>query len=264
MLTSFNDALMFFNAVLDITLGVPAFQFPRFAFALAVAGFGLIYLGGLEFSIRDLIQGARASLGSLLLMTLLIGLFGLLFGVVYGYLFVALIRTGEGYYIGEFFRSRRPLVFVGFLVSVLALSGSIAITQWTLPIVVQSIWAGVGVALSIVGLVHNKNAALSLANLPARGKAFFAAGLASILVAAFLYVPSNPGLSFGYSLLLPAGIAISLGCWPIVASLDSKKPREHYMHVRLRHLALSCFVAVPRSEERRVGKECRSRWSPYH
>src|SRR2546426_5158423 len=24
------------------------------------------------------------------------------------------------------------------------------------------------------------------------------------------------------------------------------------------------FVAVMRSEERRVGKECRSRWSPYH
>src|SRR3712207_3057416 len=24
------------------------------------------------------------------------------------------------------------------------------------------------------------------------------------------------------------------------------------------------FVRVPRSEERRVGKECRSRWSPYH
>ena len=23
-------------------------------------------------------------------------------------------------------------------------------------------------------------------------------------------------------------------------------------------------VGVPRSEERRVGKECRSRWSPYH
>src|SRR5687767_16034451 len=23
-------------------------------------------------------------------------------------------------------------------------------------------------------------------------------------------------------------------------------------------------VATPRSEERRVGKECRSRWSPYH
>ena len=24
------------------------------------------------------------------------------------------------------------------------------------------------------------------------------------------------------------------------------------------------FFATPRSEERRVGKECRSRWSPYH
>ena len=24
------------------------------------------------------------------------------------------------------------------------------------------------------------------------------------------------------------------------------------------------FKYVPRSEERRVGKECRSRWSPYH
>src|SRR3989449_3428324 len=28
---------------------------------------------------------------------------------------------------------------------------------------------------------------------------------------------------------------------------------------------LDCLVAMnPRSEERRVGKECRSRWSPYH
>ena len=24
------------------------------------------------------------------------------------------------------------------------------------------------------------------------------------------------------------------------------------------------YIATPRSEERRVGKECRSRWSPYH
>ena len=24
------------------------------------------------------------------------------------------------------------------------------------------------------------------------------------------------------------------------------------------------MVTLPRSEERRVGKECRSRWSPYH
>src|SRR2546428_13738399 len=30
-------------------------------------------------------------------------------------------------------------------------------------------------------------------------------------------------------------------------------------------LTKSCFAMTPfRSEERRVGKECRSRWSPYH
>src|SRR3712207_8177611 len=27
---------------------------------------------------------------------------------------------------------------------------------------------------------------------------------------------------------------------------------------------LMCFLSGGRSEERRVGKECRSRWSPYH
>ena len=27
---------------------------------------------------------------------------------------------------------------------------------------------------------------------------------------------------------------------------------------------VTAHAAVPRSEERRVGKECRSRWSPYH
>src|SRR2546430_2856544 len=34
--------------------------------------------------------------------------------------------------------------------------------------------------------------------------------------------------------------------------------------VRSRRLALSLELFAHRSEERRVGKECRSRWSPYH
>ena len=29
-------------------------------------------------------------------------------------------------------------------------------------------------------------------------------------------------------------------------------------------LVLTILTAIVRSEERRVGKECRSRWSPYH
>ena len=30
------------------------------------------------------------------------------------------------------------------------------------------------------------------------------------------------------------------------------------------HVDEHCYVYGTRSEERRVGKECRSRWSPYH
>ena len=30
------------------------------------------------------------------------------------------------------------------------------------------------------------------------------------------------------------------------------------------NMALNSYITANRSEERRVGKECRSRWSPYH
>ena len=33
---------------------------------------------------------------------------------------------------------------------------------------------------------------------------------------------------------------------------------------RIRRIDLVVITALARSEERRVGKECRSRWSPYH
>ena len=41
---------------------------------------------------------------------------------------------------------------------------------------------------------------------------------------------------------------------------SSGPPRKYYQLTRAGHAAL----AAQRSEERRVGKECRSRWSPYH
>ena len=34
--------------------------------------------------------------------------------------------------------------------------------------------------------------------------------------------------------------------------------------IKAREAAAYCTSACARSEERRVGKECRSRWSPYH
>ena len=41
---------------------------------------------------------------------------------------------------------------------------------------------------------------------------------------------------------------------------------ENLFFRRFRHLAVSLAggKVLERSEERRVGKECRSRWSPYH
>src|SRR2546429_5676281 len=39
---------------------------------------------------------------------------------------------------------------------------------------------------------------------------------------------------------------------------------ERYHRPDLAHLNIDVSIEDPRSEERRVGKECRSRWSPYH
>src|ERR1019366_8651122 len=77
-------------------------------------------------------------------------------------------------------------------------------------------------------------------------------------------------------------------CWPVLVNACAKwrellLPRAFRDNFRMatrspRHLthtserfppyscsrALGCFTSDSRSEERRVGKECRSRWSPYH
>src|SRR3712207_9544382 len=45
-----------------------------------------------------------------------------------------------------------------------------------------------------------------------------------------------------------------------VTSLDLAPP---FIALQSAHV-LEALLEYPRSEERRVGKECRSRWSPYH
>jgi len=50
-------------------------------------------------------------------------------------------------------------------------------------------------------------------------------------------------------------VGYSLGALVIRAYLAASPPE---------HLGRVVMIAPPRSEERRVGKECRSRWSPYH
>ena len=40
--------------------------------------------------------------------------------------------------------------------------------------------------------------------------------------------------------------------------------KDQDLHFNISHAGDFVTVALDRSEERRVGKECRSRWSPYH
>ena len=46
--------------------------------------------------------------------------------------------------------------------------------------------------------------------------------------------------------------------------LKEKKQMERLVWAMLTVCLIVCAIAIYRSEERRVGKECRSRWSPYH
>ena len=68
----------------------------------------------------------------------------------------------------------------------------------------------------------------------------------------------------------PAAMALALvyviGAWAVVTGI-----LEIVAAIRLRTvisnewlMGLSGALSIVRSEERRVGKECRSRWSPYH
>ena len=59
-------------------------------------------------------------------------------------------------------------------------------------------------------------------------------------------------------------IAISAALWqltlfPVANTLNKKLPLSIFQN-----LVIIFGIGLLRSEERRVGKECRSRWSPYH
>ena len=58
------------------------------------------------------------------------------------------------------------------------------------------------------------------------------------------------------SVLLLLALIVTFGAGTLYTILETKR-------VRAAHPPAGQFISV-RSEERRVGKECRSRWSPYH
>src|ERR1017187_535300 len=59
------------------------------------------------------------------------------------------------------------------------------------------------------------------------------------------------------TLMLPGAMALPEELKNVNTSWDA-------LRVLSQPLICSCTLVVVRSEERRVGKECRSRWSPYH
>ena len=52
-------------------------------------------------------------------------------------------------------------------------------------------------------------------------------------------------------------------CTAHIRIVDGINPIDYSFELA-RKAGVTCCLVSPRSEERRVGKECRSRWSPYH
>ena len=52
--------------------------------------------------------------------------------------------------------------------------------------------------------------------------------------------------------------------WIMLEEVIMEKIRIDLVRLKTEEDALKRFGRLKRSEERRVGKECRSRWSPYH
>src|SRR5690554_1900742 len=92
----------------------------------------------------------------------------------------------------------------------------------------------------------------------------------------FVFFIHNIGLRFAYFILIFVALYYFLFSW------SSSKSIYYYLRKRQGFSVLKSFFGIyrsyyvfgqtlidrimisSRSEERRVGKECRSRWSPYH
>ena len=88
----------------------------------------------------------------------------------------------------------------------------------------------------------------------------------SFLTAAFLSI--SGGLQDAYTYICRGEVFANAQTGNIVLLSQSLVERKwstviHYL-IPLGFFAMGIVVAEGRSEERRVGKECRSRWSPYH
>src|SRR2546422_3830286 len=73
-------------------------------------------------------------------------------------------------------------------------------------------------------------------------------------------------LQFAKENQLKASYFTALGSFSDATLGFFERERKDYKHIEIEEQVevMSLFGNIARSEERRVGKECRSRWSPYH
>ena len=79
----------------------------------------------------------------------------------------------------------------------------------------------------------------------------------------WLVASGNPGkLKELRAMLAPRGVRLS--SQTELGIPDAEEPWPSFVENALAKARHGARLSTTRSEERRVGKECRSRWSPYH
>ena len=79
----------------------------------------------------------------------------------------------------------------------------------------------------------------------------------------FKYVKDKP-MRMRESRILLKHVKKNFFSLPFAERWVAKLMPRHRLYIALRQLSYAGALYAYRSEERRVGKECRSRWSPYH
>src|SRR2546430_12828998 len=91
---------------------------------------------------------------------------------------------------------------------------------------------------------------------------------ALVLLAALRIHPSNPGLPIPEHVVMACVVVIVGTIFALVLrsrlSVEKPGPMQQVAEMLLTNPMRFGIKDLLRSEERRVGKECRSRWSPYH
>ena len=99
------------------------------------------------------------------------------------------------------------------------------------------------------------------------GKSLVYTAAAFLLTAVMIpYTPEQYPLKAHLHVLLAflSPILLTLGIVSFLRFLSSRDRPRYRQAWNVMWLMAACACMLLRSEERRVGKECRSRWSPYH